>query len=151
HGIVHRDLKPANILLQRSEVRGQSSAHGDPGGPSGSCPLTSALCPKITDFGLAKQLRQPDGGTADKTLTRTGAVLGTVNYMAPKQAGGKSQELGLAIDIYALGAILYELLVGRPPFQGESDLDTLLQVQTQEPVSPSRLRPKIPRDVDTIC
>jgi hypothetical protein len=101
--------------------------------------------PKITDFGLAKQLG------SDAGQTRTGTVLGTPSYMAPEQAEGKTREVGPAADVYALGAILYELLTGRPPFRGETPLDTLEQVRTQEPVSPSRLQAKLPRDLSTIC
>src|SRR5207248_8511938 len=83
--------------------------------------------------------------------TRTGPVMGTPSYTAPEQAGGRSKEIGPACDIYALGAILYELLTGRPPFRAETPLDTILQVVGNEPVPPRRLVPKLPHDLDTIC
>jgi serine/threonine protein kinase len=120
-GIVHRDLKPANVLLTRD---GQ---------------------PKITDFGLAKQLDTVQG------QTRSGAIMGTPSYMAPEQAGGQSKEVGPAADIYALGAILYELLTGRPPFQAATMLDAVRRVLRDEPVPPSRVNVLLPRDLETIC
>jgi serine/threonine-protein kinase len=129
-GIIHRDLKPANILL----VSGESSQDHSP--------LTT---PKITDFGLAKRL--DDSGYQ----TRTGAVMGTPSYMAPEQAEGRNRQIGPAVDIYALGAILYEMLTGRPPFKGETTLDTLEQVRLRDPVPPSRLHPGLPGDLETIC
>src|SRR5262249_16057630 len=104
------------------------------------------VIPKIADFGLAK-LVEP----SEEAPTRTGMILGTVSYMAPEQAGGKVHAIGPATDIYGLGAILYELLTGLPPFRGENELETALQVQFDEPVSPSRLRPRTPRDLQTIC
>jgi serine/threonine protein kinase len=140
-GVVHRDLKPANVLLSISQ----------PGSPSDSSPTLAGggrlgdAIPKITDFGLAKRL---DGAPGQ---TESGAVLGTPCYLAPEQAEGKTQEIGPAADVYALGAILYECLTGRPPFQGESTLDTLEQVRSCEPLPPSRLQPKIPRDLETVC
>jgi serine/threonine protein kinase/tetratricopeptide (TPR) repeat protein len=146
HGVIHRDVKPANVLLQ--EIEGSEETAGKT--KSASFPDSSLLAPhsfspKITDFGLAKRL----GGEAG--LTRTGDVVGTPAYMAPEQASGKVRAIGPAADIYALGAILYEMLTGRPPFLGETPLDTLLQVQSQEPVPVRRLQPKVPRDLETIC
>jgi serine/threonine-protein kinase len=120
-GIVHRDLKPANILFT----------------PEGT--------PKITDFGLARRL---EGSTG---LTLSGVPLGTPSYMAPEQARGESRAIGPAVDIYALGAILYETLTGRPPFRAESGAETVHQLLTQDPVPPSRLNGKVPRDLETIC
>jgi WD40 repeat protein len=131
-GVLHRDLKPANVLLT-----------DDPGPPP-------ALTPRVTDFGLARLLdADPEAGAAPGT--RTGAVVGTPCYMAPEQAAGRGKEVGPAADLYALGAILYELLAGRPPFRGESDLDTLLLVQAEEPVPPGRLRQRLPRDLEAVC
>jgi serine/threonine protein kinase len=100
--------------------------------------------PKITDFGLAKKL-----GEAGQTAS--GAVLGTPSYMAPEQAGSKSKELGPACDVYALGAILYECLTGRPPFKAATPLDTILQVLSDEPVPVTQLNRQVPRDLETIC
>jgi tetratricopeptide (TPR) repeat protein/tRNA A-37 threonylcarbamoyl transferase component Bud32 len=120
-GIVHRDLKPSNILL------------------------TTGGVPKVTDFGLAKYLEAHDG------LTESGVAMGTPSYMAPEQARGRSQAIGPACDVYALGAVLYECLTGRPPFRAESALDTVSLVVHQEPVPPRVLQPKLPRDLDTIC
>jgi WD40 repeat protein len=144
--VVHRDLKPANILLQRSEVRGQKSEAGSQPDQVSSdrCPLTSDLWPKITDFGLAKRL---DGPAA---ATRTGAILGTPGYMAPEQAGNAG-EVGPATDVHALGAILYELLTGRPPFLGATLEAVLEQVRSHDPVPPRRLAPGLPRDLEIIC
>jgi serine/threonine protein kinase/WD40 repeat protein/Tfp pilus assembly protein PilF len=172
HGIVHRDLKPANILLQESEVRSQKSIVGDQGSKRNSTqpnstdpyPLISNLFPKITDFGLAKILAE---GPASQTMT--GAILGTPSYMAPEQASSSvnyeigrlpvpklpdsqpNRRIGPAVDVYALGAILYELVTGRPPFRAKTPLETLLQVTTLEPVPLSRLQPHLQRDLATIC
>jgi WD40 repeat protein len=121
HGVIHRDLAPGNVLL---------SADGSP---------------KVTDFGLARLL----AGGASRTAT--GEVLGTPSYMAPEQAAGKVREAGPPADTYSLGAILYECLTGRPPFKAETPLDTLVQVVDDEPVPPSRLQPRVPRDLETVC
>jgi hypothetical protein len=100
--------------------------------------------PKVTDFGLAKKLDEA-------VRTKSGEFMGTASYMPPEQAGGKSKEAGPAADVYALGAILYELLTGRPPFKGADWLDTVMQVLSQEPVAVRRLQAKVPRDLETIC
>jgi serine/threonine-protein kinase len=120
-GVLHRDLKPDNILLN------------------------SDGSPKISDFGLAKRIDAEVGQTA------TGMLLGTPSYMAPEQAEGKSKEVGVAADVYALGATLYEILTGRPPFRAGTVLDTLLQVKMDEPVPPRRHNPAVPCDLETIC
>jgi tetratricopeptide (TPR) repeat protein len=147
-GVLHRDLKPANILLEgaRGEGRGTREEETGLSGPSPLVPRPSPLLPKITDFGLAKLLTGDDG-----TQTQTGAILGTPHYMAPEQAQGKRAEVGPAADVYALGAILYELLTGRPPFVGDTVLETLEQVRATEPLPPSGLRRNLPRDLETIC
>jgi WD40 repeat protein len=138
-GIIHRDLKPANVLLAASDP-----VHG---AALGSRPTdVGHYEPKIGDFGLAKLV-----GASAPGPTRSGDLLGTPSYMAPEQVDGKHGAIGPATDIWALGAILYELLTGRPPFQAESPLDTLMQVRFEDPVSPSRLQPRLPRDLVTIC
>ena len=141
-GIVHRDLKPANVLLSLSAVP-QARVDDSPARASGA-PLNDAT-PKITDFGLAKQI---DAGPG---LTASGAIMGTPSYMAPEQAAGKTQAIGPPTDVYALGAILYECLTGRPPFRGATVFDTLDMVLRQEPVPVRQLQPKAPKDLETIC
>ncbi|MCI0458026.1 MAG: protein kinase [Gemmataceae bacterium] len=120
-GVIHRDLKPGNVLLADDDT------------------------PKITDFGLARRV------TGESALTQTGTILGTPSYMAPEQAQGKGKEVGPEADVYALGAILYELLTGRAPFRAESAIETVLQVVEREPVAPRLLNPKASRDLETIC
>jgi tetratricopeptide (TPR) repeat protein len=120
-GIIHRDLKPSNVLFDIHET------------------------PRITDFGLAKRLEDDEG------QTQPGQVVGTPSYMSPEQALGERRALGPNTDIYALGAILYEMLTGRPPFRGATTSETIHLVVTQDPVAPSRLQPRVPRDLETIC
>jgi serine/threonine protein kinase len=119
-GVIHRDLKPANVLLTHDGT------------------------PKITDFGLAKQLD-------DSQRTGSGEVLGTPAYMAPEQAEGRTDAIGPAVDIYALGTMLYQLLTGRLPFRGETGLETLRRLLSEDPVPLRRLNPRVPADLETIC
>jgi WD40 repeat protein len=132
--IVHRDLKPGNVLL---------APPTDEGLPAGGRPSWGT--PKVTDFGLAKELDVEAGQTSP------GAVLGTPSYMAPEQASGQAREVSPAADVYSLGAILYECLTGRPPFRAATAVDTILQVLHDEPVSVRQLQPRAPRDLETVC
>jgi serine/threonine protein kinase len=146
-GVIHCDLKPANILVRDERV----GAVGESRDVSQLSSRLASLVPKITDFGLAK-CAGGDGATADPGgPTVTGDVVGTPNYMAPEQAMVPRRPVGPAADVYALGAILYELLTGRPPFMGETPLATVLQVLDKEPVSVTSLRPNVPQDLETIC
>jgi serine/threonine protein kinase/Flp pilus assembly protein TadD len=141
-GIIHRDLKPANILLAAVQSP-KSKAQNHAGGP---WTLDFGLwTPKIADFGLAKFL---DSSTE---ATQTGHLIGTPSFMAPEQADGRTDDVGPAVDIYALGVILYQLLTGRPPFQAASVQETLELVRTAEPPPPRHLQPNLPRDLQTIC
>jgi eukaryotic-like serine/threonine-protein kinase len=142
-GIVHRDLTPGNVLLA---LEGEALPDSGKNGSARDTPSLERCIPKITDFGLAK-LYLAEG----EARTQSGVIMGTPSYMAPEQAEGRSREVSPAADIYALGAILYEMLTGRPPFRAETALETLLQVHGMEPVPPSRLRPKLPADLETIC
>jgi serine/threonine-protein kinase len=120
-GVLHRDLKPSNILLDRNDV------------------------PHLTDFGLAKAME------SDAALTRTGAALGTPSYIPPEQAAGSRGECGPASDVYSLGAVLYFMLVGRPPFAGASPVETVIMVLEQEPPLPRAIYPKVDRDLEMIA
>ena len=120
-GVIHRDIKPANVLIDRNDQ------------------------PKVTDFGLAKQLQY------DSTLTASGQVLGTPSYMSPEQAAGRSKQISERSDVYSLGATLYCLLVGRPPFLAASLSEMIRQVLEDAPVPIRRLNQEVPRDLETIC
>ena len=139
-GVAHRDLAPANILLAPRDTAKVFNESGD-------TPPLSDWIPKVTDFGLSKFALEEPG----HLRTRTGAVFGTPSYMAPEQASGKTVGLPLLVDIYSLGAILYELLTGRPPHQGATLLDALQQVISEQPIAPSRLTPSLPVAIETIC
>jgi serine/threonine protein kinase/WD40 repeat protein len=142
-GLIHRDLKPANVLIADSRLQIADLSHviAD---KSEILNLQSAI-PKVTDFGLAKDQ------TADRNLTQSGVAMGTPCYMAPEQARHRGNTVGPAADVYALGAMLYEMLTGRPPFDAETQAETIVQLLHEEPLSPARLRPQLPRDLVTIC
>jgi hypothetical protein len=143
HGVVHRDLKPANVLLASGRVMSElSEPTATP--TTHHSPLT-AHQPKITDFGLAKQM------DSKGDLSHTGAILGTPSYMAPEQAEGRVHDVGPHTDVYALGVILYECLTGQPPFAGGSVHEMLARVSSHDPVSPRQLIRGLSRDLDTIC
>ncbi|QDV35849.1 WD40 repeat domain-containing serine/threonine protein kinase [Tautonia plasticadhaerens] len=129
-GVLHRDLKPGNVLLQ-----GVDGGGVNPGLPT----------PRLADFGLAKLIREAG------EESRSGVPMGSPSYMSPEQAAGRHREVGPAADVYGLGAILYEILTGRPPFRGECQMETIALVLSEEPVPPRLLRPGLPRDLETIC
>jgi serine/threonine protein kinase/Tfp pilus assembly protein PilF len=149
HGIIHRDLKPANILLAASSGKSSVIRKEQLSGTSSSSigdHWSRTATPKITDFGLAKRVDDNAAGQ-----THTGTILGTPSYMSPEQASGKVREIGRASDIYSLGAILYEMLTGRPPFKAANPIDVIHQVIDQEPVPPRSIEPRVPLDLETIC
>lgn len=120
-GLLHRDLKPGNILIDPNDE------------------------PQVTDFGLARAIH------SDSSLTRSGAILGSPSYMAPEQAEGRVKDVSVRTDVYALGAVLYEMVTGRPPFQGESAMHTMRLVCQASPAAPRLLNPDVPRDLETVC
>jgi WD40 repeat protein/serine/threonine protein kinase len=154
-GILHRDIKPSNVILS-SHATNPEAPHGDRGMRAGTLPpdppppshngsRDENLSPRLTDFGLARIAEDAD------EETRTGVPLGSPSYMAPEQAAGRNRDVGPATDIYALGATLFEILTGRPPFRGETVTETLRMVIEEDCVAPRVLRPGIPRDLETIC
>jgi tetratricopeptide (TPR) repeat protein len=152
-GVIHRDLKPQNILLQReagsapgsAAVAGTAGDTGRPGSSDQAAPRAAGTwVPKVSDFGLAR-LAGHDG------LTGTGEVLGTPSYMPPEQADGRSKGVEPRADVYSLGAVLYSLLTGRPPFQAATPAETMRLVRDHDPIHPRRFNTGVPRDLDTIC
>jgi WD40 repeat protein/serine/threonine protein kinase len=165
-GIIHRDLKPANILLPWSDLTDQNSGIRDQKSGikshrtrqnwshahfSDQWSITANVCPKIADFGLAKLLDEDPRKERKSWKTQVGVVLGTPPYMSPEQAAGRAQDIGPATDIHSLGMILYEMLTGRPPFQGKLVLEILEQVKSQIPPRPSKLVRGIDAELDSIC
>jgi eukaryotic-like serine/threonine-protein kinase len=144
-GVVHRDLKPGNILLRREGGLTEEMPRDSGVWVSSTPEATASFCPKITDFGLAKRLDEAEG------MTLTHSVLGTPCYMAPEQAKGDSKNVTERTDIYSLGAILYELLTGHPPFKGGTLYITLQLVSTVDPAPLRTIQPGVPRDLEVIC
>lgn len=145
HGILHRDLKPSNILLREGTGTGNDEALSlDSNHLTAAARTSGPITVKVTDFGLAKRIDGPE------SLTRTGDILGTPSYMAPEQATGR-KDLTPAADVYSLGALLYELLTGRPPFRASHRYDTILMLLEQDPIPPRDLNPSIDRDLELIC
>lgn len=146
-GVIHRDLKPANVLLKtghHADSLGSRPLDSQEGSSISHREAAHGVRPMITDFGLAKRVGH------DSHLTATGQVLGTPSYMPPEQASGRLDQVGVASDVYSLGAILYALLTGRPPFQAASRLDTLMQVLERDPVPPRVMNPRIHPDLETV-
>jgi WD40 repeat protein len=132
-GVLHRDIKPGNVLLTQATSQVNGAANHE-------------LVPKLTDFGMAKLIAE-----LGDDETRTGATIGTPAYMAPEQAAGRVREFDARTDVYGLGAVLYEMLAGQPPFRGDSPVEILRRVLDDEPAPPRGLRGEIPRDLEAIC
>jgi hypothetical protein len=147
-GIIHRDLKPANILLRIADCRLPIERQADTLSEQSAIRNPESAIPKISDFGLAKRIDEPGAGPR---LTNSFALLGTPSYMAPEQAECASTKVGPAVDVYALGAILYQLLTGRPPFMGGTPVETVFRLLEDEPVPPARLNRDVPRELEAIC
>lgn len=146
HGVIHRDLKPQNILIHRlnTPTSLELANSSDRDALVRTEAVHGEIWPKVTDFGLAKRLDAAGP-------TQTGEILGTPSYMAPEQVRGDRCSEGPAVDVYGLGAILYHMLTGRPPFQGVTAVETMMQVLQTDPVPPRQLQPNLPIDVETIC
>ncbi|HLN30959.1 MAG TPA: protein kinase [Gemmataceae bacterium] len=145
HGIIHRDLKPGNVLLKNPALEALSDEELESFAKSEATVDLQSVVPKITDFGVAKDQK------SEREITQVGQTMGTPYYMAPEQIRGEIHALGPAADIYSLGAILYELLTGRPPFEGATPAETFANVLANEATPPKRLQRRLPRDLDTIC